>query len=202
MKIVHALEHYEFLIEEGNDPIEDPPHLQEYMSSWDGPFFYEALSPLGKEVLEIGVGTGRVAKKVLKAGCAHFTGIDISPKTIAKARLNLKEHDNIELILADISQFARPNTFDIAYSVLTFLHIQDKKKALENIYVSLKNNAFLVLSVSRDEKWLECNDRIVELYPTDTQEYIDLLCSVGFCIESVNETESEFASIIKAKKVI
>ena len=31
-----VIEHYDLLIEEGNDPVLDPPILREYMDRWDG----------------------------------------------------------------------------------------------------------------------------------------------------------------------
>jgi len=59
---MNVAEHYDLLIEEGNDPFRDPPCLQRYMDQWDGPVFIERmqLHP-SRTVLEIGVGTGRIA---------------------------------------------------------------------------------------------------------------------------------------------
>lgn len=54
--------HYDLLSDEGNDPVPDPPALQAYMDRWDGQSFIDhmQLSP-DQSVLEIGVGTGRLA---------------------------------------------------------------------------------------------------------------------------------------------
>ena len=58
--------HYDLLIEENNDPVNDPKPLQEYMDKWDGPSFIDALRlDKSKSVLEIGLGTGRIAIKVI-----------------------------------------------------------------------------------------------------------------------------------------
>ena len=59
--------HYDLLIDEGNDPFRDPPVLQEYMDRWDGQALIDAMA-LRKEktVLEIGIGTGRIAKRLLR----------------------------------------------------------------------------------------------------------------------------------------
>ena len=58
--------HYDLLIDENNDPFRDPPILQEYMCKWDGEEFCEALElAKNKKVLEIGIGTGRIAVKVV-----------------------------------------------------------------------------------------------------------------------------------------
>ncbi|MDK8179586.1 hypothetical protein [Paenibacillus sp. UMB4589-SE434] len=43
MKLVSTLEHYELLIDEGNDPVQDPPQLQAYMERWDGTSFFNSV---------------------------------------------------------------------------------------------------------------------------------------------------------------
>ena len=93
--------HYDLLIEENNDPFRDPPALRKYMESWDGQVFLDLMElDESKTVLEIGVGTGRLAIKT--AGCCRWlTGIDISPKTIERARENLQHCLNISLICDD-----------------------------------------------------------------------------------------------------
>jgi len=93
---VSVKEHYDLLIQEGNDPLNDPPVLQNYMNKWDGQLFIDALAlNQDRNVLEIGVGTGRLAKKVLEIGCAYFTGIDLSLASIDRAKENLSVHSNI-----------------------------------------------------------------------------------------------------------
>lgn len=82
---VSALEHYELLIDEGNDPCRDPENLKKYMERWDGENFFKSLKlDSDKNVLEVGIGTGRVADKVLKKGIKEFVGIDISTNTFGK----------------------------------------------------------------------------------------------------------------------
>lgn len=57
--------HYDLLIDEGNDPVHDPEPLQDYMNKWDGQDFINAMQlDKTKSVLEIGVGTGRLAVRV------------------------------------------------------------------------------------------------------------------------------------------
>ena len=86
-----AKTHYDMLIDEGNDPIYDTEPLKEYMNKWDGELFIEEMKlTKDKTVLEIGIGTGRLALKVATE-CKTLYGIDISPKTIEKAKINLKE---------------------------------------------------------------------------------------------------------------
>jgi SAM-dependent methyltransferase len=200
MKIVSTLEHYELLIDEDNDPLQDPLLVQAYMNRWDGPIFFEEVKADNKIVLDVGVGTGRIANSVLNGGCQFLVGIDISKKTLDRARSNLSIFSNIELVMADINDFIRPGTFDLAYSVLTFLHIEDKEKALHNIYNSLKENGLFVLSVSKDDEWFDYGSRKIKLYPIELDEYVRLFLSTGFQIQSIQETESKYATIIIGKK--
>lgn len=54
--------YFDALIDEGNDPVSDPPFLQEYMDKWDGQAIIDKMNiGMTKSVLEIGVGTGRLA---------------------------------------------------------------------------------------------------------------------------------------------
>ena len=81
-----VIEHYDKLIDENNDPARDPKHLRDYMDKWDGEIFVESMRlDKSKSILEIGVGTGRLAMKVAPL-CRKFIGIDVSPKTILRAK--------------------------------------------------------------------------------------------------------------------
>lgn len=201
-KIVETQIHYDMLVDENNDPVYDGDMLALYMTNWDGPLFYDALDlNKDKSVLEIGVGTGRAAQSVLKVGCKRFIGIDISSKTIQKAKKNLKMYKNVDLIEANILDFYEDSyRFDVIYSVLTFMHIEDKEKAFNNIKKLLKDGGSFVLSVSRDEEWLDYGERRVRLYPMEVEQYIKLLRKTGFQIDMVKDTESNYATIIKARK--
>ncbi len=85
MLVDSAACYYDFLAKENHDPVYDPEVLRTYMDQWDGPEFIERmdLNP-AKSVLEIGVGTGRLALRTASL-CGDFTGIDPSPETLKKA---------------------------------------------------------------------------------------------------------------------
>jgi len=183
---VGALEHYERMIREIDDPdhpVCDPfcaGFVKDWQSRWDALAFYEALGDVrDKDVLEIGVGTGRVAKNVLDLGCARLVGIDISPSTIERARSNLSDYQNVELVVAAIESFRRDISFDVAYSVLTFMHVEHKRTALSNIVASLRFGGHLALSVSYDGDWLDYGSRRVKLFPAAAEEYATWLKRLG-----------------------
>jgi SAM-dependent methyltransferase len=178
-EIITAQEHYDRLADQDHGR-NDPPALQSYMARWDGPQFYEMLGRLpGRDVLEIGIGVGRVARKVLKAGCHCLTGLDISPKTLAIAQTDLAEFANLELLQADICDFRRDEGFDVAYSVLTFMHVENKEKALRNIVASLRPGGAVVLSIDRESDLLNFQEWAVRLYPWPPEQYAAALEQIG-----------------------
>lgn len=198
--IISTMEHYDNLIDENNDPVYDPKLLKEYMDKWDGSKFLSELRiNIDSSILEIGVGTGRLALRVLKQGCKHFEGVDLSLKTIIKAKENLKMFDNCHLIIGDYLKVDFYNTFDIIYSSLTFFHIEDKVSAIKKSWSLLNSNGRFVLSIDKNSlEYLDYEKYKVKMFPDDLKQTITLLEECGFTIESVFETE--FANIITAIK--
>jgi len=176
---ITAQEHYDRLAASGHGR-DDPPAMQEYMARWDGPLFYDALGdPKGKDVLEIGIGGGRIARKVLTRGCRTLTGIDISTKTIGATRSDLANYPNLELVVVDICAFQRPESFDIVYSVLTFMHVQDKHKALGNVVDSLRPGGYVVLSIDHASDSVDFGYWKVDLHPWPPEGYTEALRDLG-----------------------
>lgn len=63
---MNVVEHYDKLIDDNNDSFNDPLPLQEYMNKWDGQLFIDSMClTKEKRVLEVGVGTGRLAARVI-----------------------------------------------------------------------------------------------------------------------------------------
>lgn len=183
--------HYDLLIKENNDPFRDPPALRKYMESWDGQVFLDLLelNP-SKTVLEIGVGTGRIAEKI--AGCCrHLTGIDISPKTVERARENLRLCPNITLICDDFISHPFRETFDIIYSTLTMMHFQDKPLVIDKISALLNDSGLLCLSIDKNQsEWIDFCNRRIRVYP-DTPEKITALAEqASLKVKKVVEIEN------------
>ena len=80
-------------------------------------------------VLELGVGTGTLTAEILREfPHAQLTGIDLSPRMIARARTKLRPYrDRVELIAHDLGDFeARP--YDVVISALAIHHLTDPEK--------------------------------------------------------------------------
>lgn len=190
-RTVSAKEHYDLLIDAGDDPVHDPPQLREHMDKWDGAAFLALLQLApDKSVLEIGVGTGRLALRVLRAGCARLVGCDLSAKTLARARENLSEYANIELVCGDFLDLDFGSTFDVVYSSLTFLHIRDKAAAIRKVCALLSEQGRFVVSLDKDRSTrLEYGDHAVQVYPDSVEEIAALLESSGLSIERIVKTD-------------
>ncbi len=189
------IEHYDLLIDENNDPVHDSKPLRDYMDKWDGRAFVDYMC-LNKEksVLEIGVGTGRIALRVAPE-CRELWGIDISPKTVSRARENLCENKNVSIICDDfLTHDFGTKKFDVIYSSLTFMHIAEKERAIEKVCDLLKPDGRLVLSIDKNQQeYIDIGISRIKIYP-DTPENISfLLEEVGF--ENVKRYESEHAYI-------
>lgn len=194
-----TLRHYDLLIDEGNDPVHDPAPLREYMDGWDGPAFLDALKLDGtQDVLEIGVGTGRLALRTAPM-CRHLTGVDLSPKTIARAGENLAGLANVRLVCADFMAWDTARRFDVVYSSLTFLHIADKRGAAERIARLLKPGGRAVISLDKSpDNVLDYGTRKLNVYPDDPEELAVHLRGAGLTVLPVQETA--FAYILTATK--
>lgn len=192
--------HYDLLISEGNDPVLDPPKLKEYMDKWDGELFIDLLElDKAKSVLEIGCGTGRLALRVAdKAG--SYCGIDISSETIGRARVNLNR-DNVLFICGNFLSWDFNRRYDIIYSSLTFMHIEDKRGAIKKIYHLLVDDGIVVLSIDKNKcDILDYGSRKIKIYPDDPDNLIMLMEKIGLCNIEIHETE--FAYIVKAKHLV
>ncbi|MBQ8683338.1 MAG: methyltransferase domain-containing protein [Clostridia bacterium] len=199
--LVSCRDHYDALIDEGNDPVYDPQPLRDYMDKWDGQAFIERLElDKNASVLEIGVGTGRLAKRIAPL-CGAFYGIDISPKTINRGKENLAAYSHVNLWLGDFLSFNFSRTFDIIYSSLTFMHIKRKQQAIRIIAQLLNPGGRCVLSISKsNESAISTGRRMVKIYPDTPKELCDYATTAG--LQTQEQTETEFAYILVFTKPV
>ena len=194
-----VINHYDSLIDENNDPVFDPEPLKEYMDKWDGKAFLDALTlDDTKSILEIGVGTGRLALKIAPQ-CKEFYGIDISSKTIKRAKENLQEFDNVTLLLGDMEKYSFDRSFDVVYSSLTFMHIKNKKGVIDKISHLLTQGGRFVLSVDKSQNTvLEYGSRKITVYPDSVKNIEGCVLHSGMSI--VERIETDFAHIFVIDK--
>ena len=185
--------HYDMLVEEDNDPFRDPPALQKHMESWDGQVFLDLMElDQSKTVLEIGVGTGRLAAKT--AGCCrHLTGIDISPKTVARAEENLRDYLNISLICDDFMNHPFTETFDVIYCSLTMMHFEDKRTMIAKAASLLNCNGLFCVSTDKNQsEWIDMGSRRIRIYPDTPEKTIMFAEQAGLIEKKTVEIENAY----------
>lgn len=194
-----VINHYDLLVEENNDPVHDPKPLRDYMDKWDGQAFIDSMElDKNKSVLEIGVGTGRLAVRVAPI-CGKFCGIDISPKTIDRAKENLSGQANVKLLCGDFLDFPFDSKFDVIYSSLTFMHIEDKQNAINKVSTLLKDSGKFVLSIDKNQsEFIDTGTRKIKIYPDTKDKTVEYIKSAGLNI--INQYDTEFAHIFVAQK--
>jgi ubiquinone/menaquinone biosynthesis C-methylase UbiE len=90
----------------------------------------KTVSLTGKNVADIGAGTGRHWQKIMEQRPATLTGFDVSPGMLGK--LKEKYPDAKTRVIVDNRFSGIPDyTYDVILSTLTVAHIQDIEKALE-----------------------------------------------------------------------
>ena len=192
--------HYDILIDENNDPVHDSQSLKEYMDKWDGQGFINKMElNAGKSVLEIGVGTGRLAVRVAPL-CKEFYGIDISPKTIERAKENLSSFENVGLICSDFLEYSFDRQFDVIYSSLTFMHISEKQKAYNLIEKLLAPNGKFVLSIDKNQDdFIDIGTSKIKIFPDKLSNIEDYVSNANLKLSEHYETE--FAHIFVCEHV-
>lgn len=200
-KLSSVSKHYDLLIDENNDPVRDPEPLREYMDKWDGQAFIEKMKlDKGKTVLEIGIGTGRLAIRTAPK-CREFFGIDISPKTIEKTTENLAEYDNVSLICDDFLTHQFNRDFDVIYSSLTFMHIEEKQKAINKVAALLKDGGRFVLSIDKNQSdTIDYGTRKIKIYPDNKEDIVKYITQSGMNLMKVLETDFAFVFIAEMKQ--
>lgn len=86
--------------------------------------FYQGLArACGESVLELGVGSGRVAAALARAGY-DVSGIDTSPAMIARAERNAGAAQRLHLLRADMRDFDIDRRFGLIFAAFgTFHHL-------------------------------------------------------------------------------
>ena len=117
-------------------------------------FYIARAREQGTRVLELAVGTGRVAIPMAEAGFA-VTGIDISPEMLAVAQRKADAlpvgAGSLRLIQGSMVDFALDEIFDLALIPFrSFQHVIDpaaQRRTLKNIHAHLRPGGLLVIDL-------------------------------------------------------
>ncbi len=110
-------------------------------------FIRETHATSGSKILEIGIGTGRIALPLLQRGLG-IVGVDLSHAMMGEVQKKIAgENFRVALAQADAAALPfRDSTFDIAYAVHVFHLVAGWQSALAEARRVLKTGGYLLLS--------------------------------------------------------
>lgn len=109
----------------------------------------------GKQVLDIGCGSGWYAEQLQKSG-AHVTALDASPTMVELTKKRL--HHKGQFYIADLEQpliFLEANVFDIIIAPLVIHYIQDWHVFFKRLSTTLKPNGLFIFSTHQPQTEVE-----------------------------------------------
>ena len=121
----------------------------------------------GDKIFDQCCAIGRLSLEFARRGY-EVTGIDLTDPYLEEARNKAEEQGlDVEFIKADMREFKREETFDAALNFFTsfgyFKDDEENKKALENVYLSLKSGGKFLLDVMGKE--------VIDKVYTDTDKW-------------------------------
>lgn len=128
------------------------PKWEEYGLGLQSPtraHFWEYLKPYsseweGKDILEIGSGTGWLLDLALKAGANSVIGVEPSKNSV---KLGKKYYPLVNLVRNTFEKFTTNNKYDEIIALLSFVHIKDIKATFKKINSFLKKEGELIAVV-------------------------------------------------------
>jgi tRNA (cmo5U34)-methyltransferase len=125
-------------------------------------------------VLDLGVGTGVTALRILEAlPAARIVGLDVSREMLGRARQRLRAHrDRVELREADIANPQLDGLYEAIVSVLAVHHLwaDEKRHLFSRLWEHLTPGGIMVVA----DAFRHASDRLLELYdaprPADPHE--------------------------------
>lgn len=111
------------------------------------PACLDALDVAGRQVLEIGLGEGADAERLIRRG-ARWSGIDLTAESVARVatRLTARELPHEDLLQGSVLDLPFPdNTFDLVFSHGVLHHVPDIGRAQREIHRVLRPGGELVV---------------------------------------------------------
>lgn len=151
-------------------------------------WIYEMFEPyIGNSLLEVGCGIGNMTKHFI-GSCKNYTGIDISESFLSHMHIDFPDQDLSCIDIVDEKILSlKSKRIDTITCINVLEHIENDKKALENMYNLLEPNGRLLLFLPAVSWLYGSMDKNVGHYRRyDKKSLVSLLESTGFKIDKVS----------------
>jgi 2-polyprenyl-3-methyl-5-hydroxy-6-metoxy-1,4-benzoquinol methylase len=108
-------------------------YLQRYAPDWEG-----------KDILDIGAGSGWLMDLALDSGARSVLGIDPSKNNVDFAR---EHYPRVSMVQTRLEDFIDSRRFDLAIALLSFVHIRDLRQGFTKIAGLLREPGELLVVV-------------------------------------------------------
>ena len=123
----------------------------------------------GKNVLEIGPGTGQATEPILKTSCSYLA-IELGEKFTEDMRNKYSSFNNFLIVNADFETYEfEKNKYDLVYSAATIQWIPEKI-AFSKTYDMLKHNGILAMFMTATD-YKSTNENLYEKIQNVYKEY-------------------------------
>jgi SAM-dependent methyltransferase len=142
------------------------------------------ILPVGS-VLDIGCGYGRVAREFIMKG-HRYTGLDVSPEAIARARI---EHSTGKFICADLSQWKPLRRYDAILAFYVYINFVDDptwRSIVEKTLMWLAPKGVLVMADAIVDTRQQLGQHVVT---RPLEEYEEIFAGWGFRFDTLAHAE-------------
>lgn len=101
----------------------------------------------GKDLLDVGCGTGRNSIWPIKYGANRVVAIDVDDGSLKSAKENLKEFSNAEVNKTSVYDIKYADQFDITFSIGVIHHLEFPEKALIKMFQATKKGGKVLIWV-------------------------------------------------------
>ncbi len=155
----------------------------------------------GKEILELGCGTGLNTEFLCKEA-TFVTAVDFSENMLRQARKKVT-NDNVRFIQADITQpwNFRNELFDLVVVNLVLEHIKDPGPVYREAFRVLKNGGEFYVAELHPYKQLQHSqakytdkktgkEKLVDAFPHSVTEFVNIGVETGFQLRFLKEHQT------------
>ncbi len=153
-------------------------------------------------ILDAGSGFGQYTYRMSRIfKNANILAVDVKEEQIADCNnffSKINKQDTVNFKYADLTEFKKPNTFNLILSVDVMEHIENDIKVFENFYASMKSGGILLISTPSDKGGSDTHEHDHD--HDDSHGFIDEHVRDGYAITDIeNKLKDAGFSKVEAK---